>query len=286
MRDMPKSMTTFSIFFKFRAFGAVNGVRGVYEKDGFIWFNWFFYDLCAANPYFMNNSPNIKQVETVLKYIKHQLYSGQLQPGERLPAERRLADMLGVGRAHVRAAFQKLEFYGIVQTFPQSGTVVAQEKMQVLERLITDALQIEQYDFASLVYVRVLLEAEAIKLCARNRTDEDLELIEQALLECEAKFYTDERVSKDFAYHQALARGAHNPVIASMLLVITPDVLRYYQRYRVCTVPQEEVCFEHRELLRCVREKDEEGAVAMQRRHLKSLSEFAAAFNDENHFLE
>ena len=39
-------------------------------------------------------------------------------------------------------------------------------------------------------------------------------------------------------------------------------------------------------MLRCVREKDEEGAVAMQRRHLKSLSEFAAAFNDENHFLE
>ena len=108
----------------------------------------------------MNNSPNIKQVETVLKYIKNELYSGRLQPGERLPAERRLADMLGVGRAHVRAAFQKLEFYGIVQTFPQSGTVVAQEKMQVLERMITDALQIRQYDFASLVYVRVLLEIE------------------------------------------------------------------------------------------------------------------------------
>lgn len=130
--------------------------------------------------------------------------------------------MLGVGRAHVRAAFQKLEFYGIVQTFPQSGTVVAQEKMQVLERLITDALQIEQYDFASLVYVRVLLELEAVRLCARNRTPEDLENIEQALLECEAKFYTDERVSKDFAYHQALARGAHNPVIASMLLSSRP----------------------------------------------------------------
>ena len=152
----------------------------------------------------MNHSPNIKQVETVLKYIKEQLYSGSLQPGQRLPAERRLAEMLGVGRAHVRAAFQKLEFYGIVQTFPQSGTVVAQEKMQVLERLITDALQIEQYDFASLVYVRVLLELEAVRLCARNRTPEDLENIEQALLECEAKFYTDERVSKDFARRAAL----------------------------------------------------------------------------------
>ena len=234
----------------------------------------------------MNPSPNIKQVDTVLKYIKEQLYSGCLHPGERLPAERRLAEQLGVGRAHVRAAFQKLEFYGIVRTFPQSGTVVAQEKMQVLERMITDALQIEQHDFASLVYVRVLLEAEAVKLCARNRTDEDLTLIEQALSECEEKFYTDERVSKDFAYHQALARGAHNPVIASLLLVITPDVLRYYQRYRVCTVPQEEVYFEHRELLRHVREHNEEAATEMLRRHLRSLSEFAATYNDENHFFE
>ena len=58
----------------------------------------------------MNYSPSISQVETVLKYIKEQLYTGQLQPGERLPAERRLAERLGVGRAHVRAALQKLEF--------------------------------------------------------------------------------------------------------------------------------------------------------------------------------
>lgn len=234
----------------------------------------------------MNHSPNGKQVETVLKYIKQELYSGHLQPGMRLPAERRLAEQLGVGRAHVRAALQKLEFYGIVRTFPQSGTVVAQEKMQVLDRMITDALQIQPYDFASLVHVRVLLEIEAIRLCARNRTQEDLDAIAAALEACEEKFYTEERVSKDFAYHQALARGAHNPVIASLLLIITPDVLRYYQRYRVCTVPQEEVYFEHRELFRLVAERDETGAEEMLRRHLRSLSEFARGYNDENHFLE
>ena len=97
---------------------------------------------------------------------------------------------------------------------------------------------------------------------------------------------TDDRVSKDFAYHQALARGAHNSVIASLLLVITPDVLRYYQRYRVCSVPLEEVCYEHRELLRCVRERDEDGCVAMLQRHLKSIREFSRTNNQENHFLE
>ncbi|MDE6374436.1 MAG: FCD domain-containing protein [Alistipes sp.] len=234
----------------------------------------------------MNRPSHPKQVDIVLKYIKEQLYSGLLQPGGRLPAERRLAEMLGVGRAHVRAALQKLEVYGIVQTFPQSGTVVAQEKMQVLEHAIADALRIEPYDFVSLVSVRLLLETEALRLCARNRTDEDLEEIGRALAACEEKFYTDERVAKDFAFHQALARGAHNPVIASLLLVITPDVLRFYHRYRVCAVPQEEVCAEHRELLRCVRERDESGAVDTLRRHLKALGDFAASYRDDDHFLE
>lgn len=234
----------------------------------------------------MNYAPGISQVEEVLKYIKEQLYSGRLLPGERLPAERRLAEKLGVGRAHVRAAFQKLEFYGIVQTFPQSGTVVARETMQVLERMITDALQIQPYDFASLVYVRELLESEALRLCARNRTEEDLAAIEEALVACEDSANADDRVPKDFAYHQALARGAHNPVIVSLLLVITPDVLRYYQRYRVCSVPSEDVCFEHRELLRFVREQDEEACVGMLHRHLRSLREFSLANNQENHFLE
>ncbi len=233
----------------------------------------------------MNTTATAQQVDIVLKHIKDLLYSGRLEPGERLPAERRLAAQLNVSRAHVRTAFQKLEFYGIVKTYPQSGTVVAQEKMQVLESLITDALKIDRYDFSSLVYVRVLLEMEAVKLCSRNRTDEDLTNIETALAECESFFHTDQRVNKDFAYHQAIAQGGHNPVIASLLLIITPDVLRYYQKYKVCSVPSEEVFFEHRELLRFIREHNEEGAAEMIRRHLKSLTEFSRSAS-QNHFLE
>lgn len=215
------------------------------------------------------------QVDVVLKHIKELISSGRLLPGERLPAERRLATQLNVSRARVRMAFQKLELFGIVKTYPQSGTVMVQEQMQVLESLISDALKIEPYDFQSLVYVRVLLEIEAVKLCARNRTEEDLENIEHALVECEKYFNTDLRVNKDFAYHQAIARAGHNPVIASMLLIITPDVLRNYQRYKVCSVPSEEVFLEHRELLRFIKEKDAKGAEQALIKHFGALIEVA-----------
>ena len=180
----------------------------------------------------MANSTHSSQVQTVLTYIRNQIDSGRLQPGDRLPAERRLAEQLGVGRAYVRTAFQKLEFYGIVKTYPQSGTVIAEHTAQVLEGLISDVLQIDGFDFYSLVHVRVLLEVEAVRLCALNRTEEDLAYIMESLADFERYAETDRRIEKDFAFHNAIARGGHNPVIASLLLVITPDVLDYYLKYK------------------------------------------------------
>lgn len=50
-----------------------------------------------------------------------------------------------------------------------------------LEGLITDVLQLEERDFASLVETRVMLEVQCVKLAAERRTAEDLLEIERAL---------------------------------------------------------------------------------------------------------
>lgn len=227
----------------------------------------------------MPNSTHSPQVETVIRHIRALLDSGRLLPGDRLPAERRMAEQLGVSRAHVRTAFQKLEFYGIVKTYPQSGTVVAEQTVQALEGLISDVLQIESYDFESLVHVRVMLEVDSIRMSARHRTEKDIAAMRYALDECDRYFGTDQQNAKDFAYHQAIARGAHNPVTASLLLVITPDVLTYYRKYNVCVTPKEIVSGEHHEMLRCIIDQDEDAAEAILRTHLKGIIEFSIENN-------
>ncbi|MGM9762813.1 MAG: FadR/GntR family transcriptional regulator [Candidatus Cryptobacteroides sp.] len=221
------------------------------------------------------NSTHSPQVDVVISYIRNLLDSGELKPGDRLPAERRMAELLGVSRANVRTAFQKLEFYGIVRTYPQSGTVVAQQTVQMLEGLIADMLQIDSYDFHSLAYVRVLLEVEAIRLCAEKRTDNDIAAIKYALEECDRYFDTDQQVEKDFAFHQAIARGAHNPVIASLLLIITPDVLAYYRKYNVCRTPKSIVSAEHHEMLAAIINKDTATGEKVLRHHLAGIMAFS-----------
>lgn len=215
------------------------------------------------------------EVEKVLNYVKDQLYSGRLSSGDRLPAERKLAEHLGVSRAHVRCAFQKMEFYGLAKTYPQSGTVVTQMKLQQMESLFTDMLKIDRYDFSSLVDVRLLLEMETARLAAQNRDETDIEAMKAAMVGCEEKFGTEDQVPKDFEFHQAVARAAHNPVMSSLLLIITPDVLKYFQKYKVCAVPREDVLREHKELYDCIVNHDSDGAMAVVRQHLSTLLEFS-----------
>ena len=120
-------------------------------------------------------------VDTIIKQIRSQISAGQVKPGEKLPPERKLAEKLGVSRTQVREAIRKLEFYGILKTVPQSGTIVSGTGIVALEGLITDVLKIEEVDFQSLVETRVLLEKEAAALAAKRRTDADIVSMDLAL---------------------------------------------------------------------------------------------------------
>ena len=54
-------------------------------------------------------------VDKIIRQIKLLISSGQLKPGDRLPAERILAERFGVGRGYIREVILKLEFYSLLK---------------------------------------------------------------------------------------------------------------------------------------------------------------------------
>lgn len=91
----------------------------------------------------INHSP----VDRVVDYIKTQIAEKQVNPGDRLPSERKLSELLKVGRPHIRAALQKLETYGVVETRPQSGTIVTEFSKSQIDNLFNETLKVDKYDF-------------------------------------------------------------------------------------------------------------------------------------------
>lgn len=219
-------------------------------------------------------------VDLIISQIRDLISSGTIQPGEKLPPERKLAEHLGVSRGQVRAAINKLEFYGILKVQPQSGTMVTGLGIVALEGLITDILAIEKVDFNSLVDTRILLEKEAARLAAINRTKEDLVEMSTALNEYENKLKAGESaVEEDLLFHIKIAEASKNSVLKSLMLIITPDIVKSFINLKVCDVSDNlNTIEEHRNILDMISKGDATGSEIAMSLHLEEVKEFSKNF--------
>ncbi len=216
-------------------------------------------------------------VDVIIRQIQSLITSGQLSPGDKLPPERKLAEKLGVSRSLVRDAIRKLEFYGILKTVPQSGTVVAGMGIAALEGLITDVLKLQKSDFTSLVETRLILETNTAKLAADRRDADDIIAISKALEAYEAKILQGEpAVAEDLLFHLKIAEASKNAVLNSLMLIITPDIISSFVELKVCTnerfVRANE---EHKEILQHIINQDGKAASKAMQNHLRDVVEFS-----------
>ncbi|MEO1451302.1 MAG: FadR/GntR family transcriptional regulator [Bacteroidota bacterium] len=216
-------------------------------------------------------------VDMIIKQVRGLITSGQLAPGDRLPPERKLAEKLGVSRSHVREALRKLEFYGILRTLPQSGTIVAGIGISALEGLISDVLKLDQNDFASLVETRVLLEKQAAYLAAERRTEADIETIRQAMEAYEQKVQTgDSAVEEDLMFHLKIAQASKNTVLKSLMLIITPDIISSFNVLRVCEAGGfEKAIGEHRVVYQHIVNQEPQKSADAMAAHLQEVLDFS-----------
>lgn len=213
--------------------------------------------------------------DKVISKVKELIDTGVLNPGDRLPAERKLALEFGFGRTQIRDALHKLEFYGIIKTLPQSGSVINGLDIGTLDGLISDVLNLQTYDFFSLVETRFVLEVNTIRLCAERCTAKDIEDLEKTHRNFVRYFDTPDRISTDFAFHRAIAKGSHNPVFKAMLMIIIPDIMTIYLRDRICAT-NTLVIGEHEEMLSSIKNHDGKRASELMAKHLQGVLDFAS----------
>ncbi|CAZ96767.1 FadR/GntR family transcriptional regulator [Zobellia galactanivorans] len=171
----------------------------------------------------------------IIAKIRDLINYKNLEPGDKLPAERVLSEKFGVSRSNVREAIQKLEFYGILNSKPQSGTFIANIGQIAMNGMIDDILSLEEQDFKSLVETRILLELKTVKLAALRRTEEDLERLKQAFNAYKTKMIAgDDCLEEDLLFHLAIASASKNSTMNTLMLLITPEIIVAYDQDRVC----------------------------------------------------
>lgn len=212
----------------------------------------------------------------IISRIRDLINYKNLEPGDKLPSERVLSEKFGVSRRNVREAIEKLEFYKLVKSIPQSGTFVANIGQIALNGIIEDILRLKKQDFKSLVETRILLEEKAAGLAAKNRTAEDLELLETTLAAYKARMLNrEDALQEDLLFHLAIARASGNSTMNALMLQITPKIISVFENNRVCD--DHEFLLEvqkHEAIYEAIKNKNVEKAIEGMKIHFEMLIEF------------
>jgi GntR family transcriptional repressor for pyruvate dehydrogenase complex len=224
----------------------------------------------------LTKNDNLEIQNTIISKIKELINYKNLEPGDKLPSERMLSEKFEVSRSNVRDAIQKLEFYGLLKSIPQSGTFVANIGVVAMNGMIEDILRLESPDFKSLVETRILLELKTVRLAALRRTDEDLKNIKNTLDAYKEKVLSGEdAVQEDLLFHLAIAKASGNSTLNTFMLTITPQIIMNFEKYHVCDKRLSVIGIqEHTEIYEAIKEQDPVLAKQKMKDHFSVLYQY------------
>ncbi|MDV5998390.1 FadR family transcriptional regulator [Kocuria rhizophila] len=173
----------------------------------------------------------------VLDWLERQLRSGALRVGDKLPAERTLAEDFGISRASVREAVRILAAMGLVRSAtgsgPQSGATVISDPSAALGWALRMHIATRSLPVADVVSARVLLETQSSLDAASSTCPEREEILEQAaqmLDRMEDPAVDDEQFHiLDAQFHLHLASLGGNVVLETIMASLREATIGYVQ---------------------------------------------------------
>ncbi|MDO7173848.1 FadR/GntR family transcriptional regulator [Mariniflexile sp. AS56] len=216
------------------------------------------------------------RVKKLISQISNLISEKHLEPGDKLPSERILAEKFVVSRRSIRTAILKLESYGILISMPQSGTFIANIGPVAMNGMVKDIISLGLPDFKSLVETRILLELKAVRLAAKRRTELDLERIKEALDAHETKLLLGEdAVQEDLLFHLAIAKASGNVTMNQIMIGITPQIIVDFKKYHKDYNSLDNLRIsEHTEIYEAIKSQNPKLAKKRMKVHFKLLYEY------------
>ncbi len=209
----------------------------------------------------MRNNSFLQPIKTsgtlknrTVELITDAILSGKIQPGERLN-ESQLARDLHVSRAPIREALQQLQEQSLIVNIPRRGMFV---------------VTLDDEDIQKVNSLRVVLEAEALRLARKNLTPQREKRLEQLLEQMETAEPTPTKLSArfDFEFHRTIWSYSGNEYLEKVLTSLTLPLFAHSVRTLLRSDKLRMVLDSHRPLYDFIRGNTDRTAEEIMLAHL------------------
>lgn len=213
--------------------------------------------------------------EQIITQVQDLITSGRLHPGDRLPAERELAETLRAGRSTVREALRALESLGLLEVRAGQGAFLATRPAGPGSHPPAANLLRAWEDQHKLFEVRRVIEPDLAALAARRATAQHIERMRAALEDQEAQIQQGETgLQADTTFHLLLAEAAANEI----LLEIMSSLMDRLRQTREAALQKggrpAQSLQQHQAILSAIAARDSKTADHRMLEHIQTMEEF------------
>jgi GntR family transcriptional regulator, hexuronate regulon transcriptional repressor len=224
----------------------------------------------------MSSSQKLSRLyQAVAERLAKSIAAGDFKPGNRLPAERDLAELFDVSRTTIREAIIALEIQGMVDVRIGSGVYVSAAR----PRSKTPSIEMDIGAF-ELTESRLLVEGEVAALAAVNATPDDIADLERLLVEMDKANAKGDGSGElvDRQFHERIAICTRNSAMVAMVEQLwtirnrSPQCVRLFDKSR--NKGNQPVVNEHKAIVDALQSGDPAAARAAMRTHLSKVLDY------------
>lgn len=161
----------------------------------------------------MENKKEKQAYHQVIEYISKQVESGTLKKGDKIPTERKLVEMLGIGRNSIREALKILDIIGIVDRRQGDGTYIREEFDKWFSEPMSIAFMLSETSRNEIFEFRNMIEVEIATLAAERITDEEIEKLSKIYNKLTSTEDEMLNAKYDKEFHSLIAKASNNIII-------------------------------------------------------------------------
>ena len=214
-------------------------------------------------------SLEVQAAEQVVQHVARLIEQGKLRPGDRLAAERELAQELGVSRPTVRAGLHALAAMGVIESRQGAGTFITDGPPRLGAGPLSFMAALYGFKREEIFEARKVLEVGAAGLAAeRGLTDHLAPMAEEVTGMFANMNEPQTYLVHDVRFHRAVAAASGNPVLLALVEMVSSLVYEQRKLTVEHALDLKESAEMHRRIYQAIRDRDPERAREEMARHL------------------
>jgi GntR family transcriptional regulator, transcriptional repressor for pyruvate dehydrogenase complex len=207
----------------------------------------------------------------IMEQIRDLINSGEFRPGEKLPSEMKMTQMISVSRSSLREALNALIHLGYLRR-QNKGLYVMPETNWKKNLSFDFSRSQEDLNVAEMIEVRKIVETELCALAAKRAAEEDIKALEECLEKMRIELNNPAAFTNaDHHFHLCIAKAAKNRILADFV-----EKVRDIFRSNIALIVEKSSISKrslryHDQIFEAIRTRDSQRARKIMAKHLADI---------------